>query len=94
MTGADGKMSSSRPLDAADDTPRNLEIETVKLSPLWKLLFLAALTFTIVSLVVTVLLAVIVKHPSDQVTNVIDTFGKLVLLGVGLILGLIAGKSV
>ena len=65
----------------------------ISVTPAFKLIFLSVLSLTILSLVVTIALAVFVKSPSASVQGTIDTCSTTYKMGFGAIVGLIGGKA-
>ena len=60
----------------------------------FELVFVSILALTIISLAVSVYLAVSIANPSDQVKGLIETCSTTWKLGFGAIVGLIGGKAI
>lgn len=73
--------------------PPSAAIGTLDVTPTFKLIFLSVLSLTILSLIVTIVLAVFVKSPSPAVQGTIETCSTTYKMGFGAIVGLIGGKA-
>jgi hypothetical protein len=62
-------------------------------TPTFKLIFLSVMSLTILSLIVTIALAVFVKNPNPSVQGAIDTCSTTYKMGFGANVGLIGGKA-
>jgi hypothetical protein len=67
--------------------------EVARVPPVFKLVFLSVFLLTIGLIVVDILLAVMVKEPSDAVSSAIETCDTGFKAGIGAIFGLLGGKS-
>jgi hypothetical protein len=65
---------------------------TVPLTPAFKLVFLAVLALTVLSLVGAIFLALAIKDPTDSQKSVIETVTTTYKIGFGAIAGLVGGK--
>lgn len=59
----------------------------------FKLVFLAVLFLSVLSLGISVALAVFVKDPGEPVKNLIETCSTVFKLGCGAVFGLLGGKA-
>lgn len=63
------------------------------LTPGFKLVFGCVFALTVISLAVSIVLALMVANPSTQIAQLIDTCSTTYKLGFGAIVGLIGGKA-
>lgn len=66
---------------------------TIVLSPLFKMVFKATFSLTLILLGAMIVLAAVFRSPSDQVKEVLSAVSTAFNLGVGALFGLIGGRA-
>jgi hypothetical protein len=88
-------MSRRAPVEILSVKRKTVKARTgsaVTLSPVFTLIFLTVVTFTALSMLISVVLAM--RAPSDPANQVLAACLDTWKLGVGAIVGLLAGKAV
>jgi hypothetical protein len=81
-----------RPLPSPQGRPEAERVLTV--APHFKLVFLAVLCLTVISLITSIALTIAYDpHPSDEIKRLIDTCSTTWKMGFGAIVGLLGGKA-
>jgi hypothetical protein len=79
------KQPAERPLEAASYVDR--------LHPVFKLVFSSVLAITLLSLMLDLALVLVVQHPSDGATSLMDACLTIVKTGFGAVVGLVGGSA-
>ncbi len=89
-------MANEQPEKPAgtDEPVTQSQAPLVILRPTVKLVFLSVLALTILSLAVSISLAVMFPSPSDQIRGLIEMCSTTYKMGFGAVVGLIGGKAI